>query len=199
MFLKNHAKSKVFQNNWRQQAFFVKIWCQVEELGDDSLKRPQAFFVQIRCQVGKLGYNLHKRTQSFRNFDQALTSPTGVQRRIYTPSLSLHFEKKNRETFCIAHSLHYHSLCSLLSGEGRRRYVHTVFGVSTPFCGFCRVTLASLTCLRVVYVLRFAARRGTSPCSWFQKKCLLPYEILKKKSKLFKLNRNFVQLKKIQS
>ena len=29
MFLKNHAKSKVFQNNWRPQAFFVKILCQV--------------------------------------------------------------------------------------------------------------------------------------------------------------------------
>ena len=29
MFLKNHAKSKVFQNNKRPQAFFVKILCQV--------------------------------------------------------------------------------------------------------------------------------------------------------------------------
>jgi len=25
VFLKNHAKSKVFQNNWRPQAFLVKI------------------------------------------------------------------------------------------------------------------------------------------------------------------------------
>jgi len=29
VFLKNHAKSKVFQNNRRPQAFFVKILCQV--------------------------------------------------------------------------------------------------------------------------------------------------------------------------
>ena len=64
LFLKNHANSKVFQNNGRPQAFFVKIWCQVE----------------------KLGYNSHGRTQSFRSFDQALTSPSGVQRRIYTTS-----------------------------------------------------------------------------------------------------------------
>ena len=54
VFLKNHAKSKVFQNNRRPQAFFVKIW----------------------CQVGKLGYNSHGRKQSFRSFDQALTSPS---------------------------------------------------------------------------------------------------------------------------
>ena len=70
MFLKNHAKSKVFQNNRRQQAFFVKIW----------------------CRVGKLGYNSHKRTQSFRSFDQALTSPSGVQRRIYTTSAEREFQ-----------------------------------------------------------------------------------------------------------
>ena len=43
VFLKNHAKSKVFQNNRRQPAFFVKIWCQVGELGYDSHGRPQAF------------------------------------------------------------------------------------------------------------------------------------------------------------
>ena len=29
MFLKNHAKSKVFQNNRRPQAFFDEILCQV--------------------------------------------------------------------------------------------------------------------------------------------------------------------------
>ena len=69
VFLKNHAKSKVFQNNGRPQAFFVKIW----------------------CQVGKLGYNSHRRTQSFRSFDQALTSPSGVQRRIYTASAEHEF------------------------------------------------------------------------------------------------------------
>ena len=34
MFLKNHAKSKVFQNNNRPKAFFVKILCQV---GDSIL------------------------------------------------------------------------------------------------------------------------------------------------------------------
>ena len=51
VFLKNHAKSKVFQNNRRQQAFFVKFW----------------------CQVGKFGYNSHGRNQSFRSFDQAGT------------------------------------------------------------------------------------------------------------------------------
>ena len=43
VFLKNHAKSKVFQINWRPQAFFVKFWCQVGELGYDSHRRPQAF------------------------------------------------------------------------------------------------------------------------------------------------------------
>ena len=36
MFLKNHAKSKVFQINSRPQAFLVKILCYVEELGYDS-------------------------------------------------------------------------------------------------------------------------------------------------------------------
>ena len=70
MFLKNHAKSKVFQNNRRTQAFLVKI----------------------SCQVGKLGYNSHGRTQSFRSFDQALTSPSGVQRRIYTTSAEREFD-----------------------------------------------------------------------------------------------------------
>ena len=70
MFLKNHAESKVFQNNKHPQAFCVKIW----------------------CQVGKLGYNSHRRTQSFRSFDQALTSPSGVQRRIYTTSAEREFE-----------------------------------------------------------------------------------------------------------
>ena len=69
MFLKNHAKSKVFQKN----------------------KRPQAFFVKILCQVGKLGYNSHGWTQSFRSFDQGLTSPSGVQRRIYTTSAEHEF------------------------------------------------------------------------------------------------------------
>ena len=39
VFLKNHAKRKMFQINWRPQAFLVKIWCQVRELGYDSHKR----------------------------------------------------------------------------------------------------------------------------------------------------------------
>ena len=77
VFLKNHAKSKVFQNNLRPQTFFVKIW----------------------CQVGKLGYNSHRRTQSFRSFDQALTSPSGVQRRIYTTSAECEFTTSAEREF----------------------------------------------------------------------------------------------------
>ena len=43
VFLKNPAKSKVFQINWRPQAFFTKIWYQVGQLGYDSHGWPQVF------------------------------------------------------------------------------------------------------------------------------------------------------------
>ena len=39
VFLKNHIKSKVYQINSRPQAFFVKFWCQIGELGYGSRGR----------------------------------------------------------------------------------------------------------------------------------------------------------------
>ena len=67
MFLKNHAKSKVFQNTPSTMPF-LNIFFQFEQNFD--IFRPQ----------------------SFRSFDQALTSPSGVQRRIYTTSAEREFD-----------------------------------------------------------------------------------------------------------
>ena len=39
-----------------------------------------------------MGYDSHWRTQAFRSFDQALTAPSGVQRRIYTTSAKREFD-----------------------------------------------------------------------------------------------------------
>ena len=66
MFLKNHAKSKVFQNTPSTMPF-LNIFFQFEQNFD--IFGPQ----------------------SFRSFDQALTSPSGVQRRIYTTSAEREF------------------------------------------------------------------------------------------------------------
>merc|ERR1712121_326438 len=66
MFLKNHAKSKVFQNT-TSTMHFLNIFFQFEQNFD--IFRPQ----------------------SFRSFDQALTSTSGVQRRIYTTSAEREF------------------------------------------------------------------------------------------------------------
>ena len=66
MFLKNHAKSKVFQNTPTTMPF-LNIFFQFEQNFD--IFRPQYF----------------------RSFDQALTSPSGVQRRIYTTSAEREF------------------------------------------------------------------------------------------------------------
>ena len=67
VFLKNHAKSKVFQNTPSTMPF-LNIFFQFEQNFD--IFRPQ----------------------SFRSFDQALTSPSGVQRRIYTTSAEREFD-----------------------------------------------------------------------------------------------------------
>ena len=67
MFLKNHAKSKVFQNSYRHGEFF-ELFVQFE----------QNFYIFTNC------------IQAFP--DQALTSPSGVQRRIYTPSAKREFD-----------------------------------------------------------------------------------------------------------
>ena len=56
VFLKNHAKSKVFQINKRPRTFFVKIWCQVGEMGYDLHWRPKAF-LNLR---GGLPPNTHR-------------------------------------------------------------------------------------------------------------------------------------------
>ena len=67
VFLKNHAKSKVFQNT------------------------PSTMpFLNIFFQFGQ-NFDIF-RPQSFRSFDQALTSPSGVQRRIYTTSTKCEFD-----------------------------------------------------------------------------------------------------------
>ena len=67
VFLKNHSKSKVFQNTPSTMPF-LNIFFQFEQNFD--IFRPQ----------------------SFRSFDQALTSPSGVQRRIYTTSAEREFD-----------------------------------------------------------------------------------------------------------
>ena len=67
VFFKNHAKSKVFQNTPTTMPF-LNIFFQFEQNFD--IFRPQYF----------------------RSFDQALTSPSGVQRRIYTTSAEREFD-----------------------------------------------------------------------------------------------------------
>ena len=66
MCLKNHAKSKVLQNIPTTMPF-LNIFLQFEQNFD--IFRPQFF----------------------RSFEQALTSPSGIQRRIYTPSAKREF------------------------------------------------------------------------------------------------------------
>ena len=128
MFLKNHAKSKVFQNNWRPQAFFVKILCQVgdsifiaAEVSTKPVHSPSGVQRNSRTRRGApslmgwmgwdgMGRNIKsakvkcfETTNEHRpflsKFDVKLgswgiihTSPSGVQRRIYTTSAKREFD-----------------------------------------------------------------------------------------------------------
>ena len=105
--LKNHAKSKVFQINWRSQAFFIKFWCR--GLGCESHRQPQAFLNlrgDLRLVLRVLWLVLHVLWLLFHLLFLVLklegtvasltrtvaawvpTPPSGVQRKIYTTSAS---------------------------------------------------------------------------------------------------------------